>query len=122
MQADDGYEAEEFWKRYGELADKDLPIILRTKVKQSTLSTWRTKKTFPRADMAVRIAQSLGTSVEYLVTGGGAEHPACSPWALAVALQVDKLSEPGQKIVFDVARGLELQYPLENSVSIDGAS
>jgi transcriptional regulator with XRE-family HTH domain len=119
MKADDDYEAGEFWQRYGELADKDLPIILRTKVKQSTLSTWRTKKTFPRADMAVRIAQSLSTTVEYLVTGLGKEHPVCSPWAMAVALQVDRLSEPGQKIVFDVARGLEFQYPLENSASID---
>jgi transcriptional regulator with XRE-family HTH domain len=122
MKADDEYEAEAFWGRYGELADKDLPVIVRTKVKQSTLSTWRTKQTFPRADMAVRIAQSLSTTVEYLVTGRGKDHPVCSPWAMAVALQVDKLSEPGRKIVFDVARGLELQYPLEDSVSIDGAN
>jgi transcriptional regulator with XRE-family HTH domain len=122
MSEDGEYDAGGFWQRYGELADKDLPVIVRTKVKQSTLSTWRTKKTFPRADMAVRIALSLGTSVEYLVTGQGKEHPVCSPWAMAIALQADKLNEQGRKIIFDIARGLEPQYPLDSSTSVREAN
>jgi transcriptional regulator with XRE-family HTH domain len=112
MDEEDGAQA--FWDRYGELAAKDLPVILRTQVKQSTLSTWKSKKKFPRADMAVKIARSLSTTVEYLVTGEGKEHPVCTPWAMAVALQVDQLNEAGKKIVFDVAKGLETQYPLKN--------
>ncbi|MDR2069910.1 MAG: helix-turn-helix domain-containing protein [Treponema sp.] len=58
--------AKRFLNRYGNLAQKDLPVILRTQVKQSTLSTWRSKKKFPRADTAVRIAKALNTTVEYL--------------------------------------------------------
>jgi hypothetical protein len=97
MDADGEYNAEEFWERYGELVEKDLPVLLRTQVKQSTLSTWRSKKKFPRADAAVKIAMSLNTSVEFLVTGEGEERRGCSPWAMAVARQVDQLNDAGKK-------------------------
>jgi transcriptional regulator with XRE-family HTH domain len=134
MDRDEEYGAEKFWERYGGLARKDLPVILRTKIKQSTLSTWRSKKKFPRADMAVKIAKSLDTTVEYLVTGeeergghsgpggGAGEGGEYSPWATAVALQVDQLNDTGKKIVYDVAKGLESQYPLEDSFSAKAAN
>lgn len=35
----------------------------------STLSTWKTKHRYPGADVAVKIAQALNTSVEFLVAG-----------------------------------------------------
>jgi hypothetical protein len=41
---------------------------------------------------------------------------------MAVALQVDRLDETGKKIVFDVAKGLETQYPLENLPSTRAAN
>jgi transcriptional regulator with XRE-family HTH domain len=123
MDRDGEYDAEKFWERYGELAKKDLPVLLRTRVKQSTLSTWRSKKKFPRADIAVKIALSLDTSVEYLVSGEeGTERRGCSPWAMAVARQVDRLNDAGKKIVFDVAKGLETQYPLESLSSTKAAN
>lgn len=36
---------------------------------RSTFNTWQKRETYPRADDAVRIAQYLGVSVEYLVLG-----------------------------------------------------
>jgi transcriptional regulator with XRE-family HTH domain len=122
MDIEEEYDAQMFWDRYGDLVKKDLPVILRTQVKQSTLSTWRSKKKFPRADMAVKIAKALNTSVEYLVTGEGQEHPVYTPWTTAVAQKVEQLNEAGKKIVFDVAKGLETQYPLENSPSTRAAN
>jgi len=62
-------DAGQFWLRYKKLVSKDLPVTLKTGIKQSTLSTWKKRKLFPRADLACLIAHSLGTSVEYLVTG-----------------------------------------------------
>jgi hypothetical protein len=47
------YNPEQFWLRFRTLAEKNLPVILWTDIKQSTLSTWRTEKTYPRADDAV---------------------------------------------------------------------
>jgi transcriptional regulator with XRE-family HTH domain len=117
----DEYDAEMFWKRYKNLAEKDLPVILKTNIKQSTLSTWRIEKNFPRADQAVKIADSLHTSVEYLVTGQEREHSTCSPEALDVAVQVDKLNNEGKKVALAVVKGLETQFPLDNSVSINTA-
>jgi SOS-response transcriptional repressor LexA len=38
-------------------------------VPETTISTWRYKRTIPRADQAVKIAQFLDTTVEYLITG-----------------------------------------------------
>ncbi|MFP3042746.1 helix-turn-helix domain containing protein [Treponema primitia] len=114
----DEYNAEMFWKRYKNLAEKDLPVILKTSIKQSTLSTWRIEKTFPRADQAVKIATSLHTSVEFLVTGQEQEHSTCSPEALEVAVQVDKLNNEGKKVALSVVKGLETQFPLDNFASI----
>ena len=64
-------DATQFWHRYKELADKDLPIILRTGISQPTLSSWKSRGIFPRADQAYLIAEAIGTTVEYLVTGKG---------------------------------------------------
>jgi transcriptional regulator with XRE-family HTH domain len=118
----DEYDAGLFWKRYKELTEKDLPIILKTNIKPSTLSTWRIQKSFPRADQAVKIANFLHTSVEFLVTGQERDYSTCSPEALEVAVQVDKLSNEGKKVALVVVKGLETQFPLDSSVSINMAS
>jgi hypothetical protein len=61
--------AEQFWLRYGKLVAKDLPVILKTRIPSSTLSTWKKKNIYPRADEAFKIASAIGTTVEYLVSG-----------------------------------------------------
>jgi transcriptional regulator with XRE-family HTH domain len=112
----DEYDARMFWMRYKNLAEKDLPLILKTNIKQSTLSTWRIENKFPRADQAVKIANFLNTSVEYLVTGLDREHSTCSAAALEVAVQVDRLNNEGKKVALSVVKGLELQFSLDNSI------
>lgn len=49
------------------LAQKDLAKTLQTGT--STISNWIKRGTIPAADTAVKIAQLLGVSVEWLVTG-----------------------------------------------------
>ena len=41
----------------------------KTKVAKGTFSSWKTRKMYPRADVALRIAEALGVSIEYLLTG-----------------------------------------------------
>ena len=65
----DTFDAKQFWLRYDELAPRDFPVLLKTGIAQSTLSTWRTKSAFPRADEAYMIANALNVSLEYLITG-----------------------------------------------------
>lgn len=53
--------------REKKLAQKDLAKMLQTGT--STVSNWIKRGTIPSADTAVKIAQFLGVSVEWLVTG-----------------------------------------------------
>jgi transcriptional regulator with XRE-family HTH domain len=114
---DDGHGAGAFWRRFKNLSGKDLPIVLKTNIKQSTISTWRRRKDYPRADEAVKIAEALGTSVEFLVTGKDKDIAPCSPAALELALIAERLDEEGQRIALTLMRGLETQHPLEVSRS-----
>jgi transcriptional regulator with XRE-family HTH domain len=104
------YDAALFWKRYKKLAKKDLPVILKTQIKQSTLSTWKNAKIFPRVDKAVQIAEALTTSVEYLVTGREKNQSTCTAAALEIALASDRLNDEGKWIILSVAKGLEAQF------------
>jgi transcriptional regulator with XRE-family HTH domain len=106
-----GYDPEQFWLRFRTLADKDLPVILQTDIKQSTLSTWRTEKTYPRADDAVKIAAALQTTVEYLVTGSDKTLSPLDPASLEITLTAAKLSPEGRKTLLYVAKGLLTQLP-----------
>lgn len=42
-------------------------------LRRTTISDWKKNGSFPTADVAVRIAGMLGTTVEYLITGSGEE-------------------------------------------------
>ena len=44
-------------------------LYQKTKVAKGTFSSWKTRNTLPRADVAFRIAEALGVTVEYLLTG-----------------------------------------------------
>lgn len=60
---------------YQDITVKELS--LKTGIPKPTLSCYLSaRNTMPPADIAVRIAQALGVSVEYLVTGNDAKHSA----------------------------------------------
>jgi hypothetical protein len=115
------YDAGMFWQRFKDLSGKDLPVILKTSIKQSTISMWRHRKNFPRADEAVKIAETLHTTVEFLVTGRDMAYSPCTAEAMEIAVAADKLDAEGKRIAMTVIKGLETQHPLEGSGSIVGA-
>jgi transcriptional regulator with XRE-family HTH domain len=103
-------DASQFWLRYQRFVTKDLPILLKTNISQSTLSTWKQKKIFPRADIAFLIANAIDTTVEYLVTGQDTSNIVCSSDSLEVAIIADNLTEEGLHILKCVATSLESKY------------
>jgi transcriptional regulator with XRE-family HTH domain len=113
------YDADMFWKRFKGLSKKDLPVILKSDIKQATISTWRRRKRFPRADEAVKIADILDTTVEYLVTGREKSYSTCTTEALEIAVAADRLNSEGKQIILKIIKGLESQYPLGSLRSID---
>jgi transcriptional regulator with XRE-family HTH domain len=111
------YDAGVFWERFKAISGKDLPVSLKTSIKQSTISMWRHRKNFPRADEAVKIADALNTTVEFLVTGRDMAYPPCTVEAMEIAIAADRLDAEGKRIAMTVIKGLETQRPLEGSIS-----
>jgi len=108
----DRLKAEQFWLRYEHFGIKDLPITLITNIHQSTLSTWKHRCIFPRADVACKIAKALNTTVEYLVYGQeDMVNSTCTSAALEVAIIADQLDKEGFRILKDMAYSLKLLYP-----------
>jgi len=103
-------DAKQFWVRYKKLINKDLPVIIKTGIKQSTLSSWKIHDLFPRADEAYLIANAVNTTVEFLVTGKDVKNTACSVNALEVAVAADKLTDEGINILLKVAECLKYEY------------
>lgn len=70
----------EYWNRVWDLLDsqnmslKDLSESIG--VSYGVVRQWKTKNRYPKADLQIKIASCLGTSVEYLMTG---TTPAASP-------------------------------------------
>ena len=55
-------------------------LYRKTKIAKGTFSSWKARKMFPRADVAYKIAEALGVSLEYLLTGREqAKHTANNP-------------------------------------------
>ena len=103
-------DASQFWLRYAELMPKDLPVLITTNINQSTLSTWRKKKIYPRADDACKIARSLNTTVEYLVTGKNLFISDYLLAAIDIARIDDNLSKEDFNILKHVVTDLEKKY------------
>jgi phage repressor protein C with HTH and peptisase S24 domain len=65
-------DATKFWERVSNLLTGDLNqqwLSMEAGINQSTLSSWKIKNRLPHAHEAVAIANALGVSVEFLVTG-----------------------------------------------------
>lgn len=64
---------EDFWRRVKMLIKQNNTkqewLAEKTGIKYQTLRSMISKNTFPKADDAVRMAKSLGTTAEYLVNG-----------------------------------------------------
>lgn len=63
----------EYWNRVWELLDsqgKSLKDLAQSiEVSYGVVRQWKTKNRYPKADVQVRIASYLDTSIEYLMTG-----------------------------------------------------
>jgi len=92
-------------------------ISLKSGVSTKTIQNWtrNASPTMPRIDQGVMVAQVLGVSAEYLVTGkapGG-----LSEKGLKVALAVEQLSDEGKSVALTQVEGLIAHFPLDVSAS-----
>ena len=65
--------AEFFWKMVKKEVERQRTsfewLYRKTQIPKGTFSSWKNRNIIPRADEALRIAQALKVSVEYLLTG-----------------------------------------------------
>jgi len=102
-----------------ELAYKDIlvkELAALSGVNRRTLDNYlREDGSMPSADAAVRIAEALGVTVEYLVTGRGwkkPNNPPLSPDPRVILKNLESLGRRDRKIVLNLIKSLK---ELENS-------
>lgn len=64
--------AKTFWERVSSLMSRDIDrqwLSKETGISENTISGWKSKKRIPPADRALKIADALGVTVRYLLTG-----------------------------------------------------
>lgn len=88
---------------------KAADITKMTGLKSTVFSEWKSGKSVPKADKLVLIAQALGTTVEYLVTGeeSGNETEEGNKYYFSdeTAEMAQKLFENSEmRVLFDAAR------------------
>jgi hypothetical protein len=107
----------ELWARLGTELERSgknwrwLGIV--SSVPESTLSRWRDRQKYPNVEKVVKMAQAVGRSVEFLVTG---KDPASlSEKSLNIALAAEKLSDEGKGIALTQVESLIAHFPLDVS-------
>jgi transcriptional regulator with XRE-family HTH domain len=89
--------ADEFWSRVNQLIKsqktKQEIIASSCSISIQTFRGWITKKRFPNAPETYRIAQALGVTVEYLVTGADPAKPDVSDAIRHIETALDGLKK-----------------------------
>lgn len=66
-------------------------------IRRLTISDWKRQGTFPPADVAVKIAKTLHTSVEYLVTGESLD--TTNSELIALSNRIDTMKKLASQII-----------------------
>jgi len=113
-----------FWKKALSIMDqkKIKPIALArlTGKNKSSVSDWINKGIIPRADDAVMIADYLGVSVRYLVTGE--DDAELSPLEKELLKECEGLSDPMMLKVIKEAKDLKIMQQQEKRRVSPGTS
>lgn len=88
-------DASPFWRRVNGLIKiqktKQEAVAAQCDISYQTFRGWVSRKTFPAGDETYRIAQALGTTVEYLVTGETPKPSAADETIDEILAAIDKL-------------------------------
>jgi len=111
----------QLWKRLGDeldtLGQNWRWLGKMSSVPESTLSRWRDQKKYPSVEKVVAMAQMVGRSVEYLVTGSEQKYSEFSEMTLNIAIAAEKLSDEGKSVALTQVEGLLVHFPLDASTS-----
>jgi len=88
-------------------------ISVKSGVSTKTIQNWtrNASPTMPRIDQGVMVAQVLGVSAEYLVSGKVPD--GLSEKGLKIALAAEKLSDEGKSVALSQVKELASLFPLD---------
>ncbi len=93
------------YERYCRIRDekgmKDSSIAKQTGITKSTFSDWKNGRSTPKREKLAKIADCLGVSLDYLVTGEEAEYYSNSETAKEAQAVFD---DPNLRLLFDAAK------------------
>ena len=85
-------------------------LYRKTKIPKGTFSSWKNRKTVPRADEALRIAQALRVSVEYLLTGSDQPKEQSNPAINEITETIPFFDSNDLQTLLATARTMALRY------------
>jgi len=90
-------------------------LSAKSGVSTKTIQNWTRKAspTMPRIDQRVKVAQVLGVSAEYLVTGKAPGE--LSEKGIKIALAAEQLSDEGKNKALTLVEGLVAGFPYDGS-------
>jgi len=99
-----------FIKRSGMTLDE---ISFKSGVSTKTIQNWTrdASPTIPRIDQGVKVAQVLGISAEYLVTGKAPV--GLSERGIKIALAAEELSDEGKNVALTQVKSLADHFPCD---------
>ena len=101
----------EFWRNvkdelsYNLITQKELASAVG--ISYNTLQSWITKDRLPDAEQALKIAQTLNTSIEYLVTGKTAAQKDIKPQVQDLLPKLKNLSDENLDLIGTIAGKLK---------------
>ena len=106
---------ETFYKRVGvkliEMEKKRSWLLAQTGIKASTWSSWEKYGRMPPADRALAIADSLGLTLEFLITGrqSALDFRTTSPLVLEIYQKLADMDEPRLRRVLTMVNSIRLE-------------
>jgi len=106
--------AEFFWKMVAKEVERQGTsfewLYQKTRIPKGTFSSWKNRKTIPRADEASRIAQALKVSVEYLLTGADQPKEPSNPAVHEITETVPFFDDNDLRTLLATVRAMAVRY------------
>ena len=123
MQTDMSYDgwvnAEFFWKMVKKEVERQRTsfewLYRKTRIPKGTFSSWKNRNVIPRADEAIRIAQALEVSVEYLLTGTDQPQAPSNQAVREIAETVPFFDDYDLQTLLETVRAMTARYQRDNA-------
>ena len=106
--------AEFFWRMVAKEVERQQTsfewLYQKTQIPKGTFSSWKNRKTIPRADEAFRIAQALKVSVEYLLTGADQPKDPSNPTVHEISETVPFFDDNDLQTLLATVRAMAVRY------------